>query len=78
MFQSKSINRKWNGYSFRSFKRGPNVLRDAHVVIINGEKDEEFEERILKYNKYLNIFYSNYYSVNSSELRGKKLLAEEE
>ena len=51
------------------------VLKDAQVVIINGGKNLEFEEKILKYNKNLNIFYSNYYSVNTSELRGKKLLA---
>ena len=51
------------------------VLKDAQVVIINGGKNLEFEEKILKYNKNLNIFYSNYYSVNAIELRGKKLLA---
>ena len=35
------------------------ALEDAQVVIINGEKSLEFEQKILQYNKNLNIFYSN-------------------
>ena len=51
------------------------ALEDAQVVIINGEKSLEFEQKILQYNKNLNIFYSNYYPVNSNEFKKKKLLA---
>ncbi len=51
------------------------ALEDAQVVIINGKKSFEFEQKILKYNKNLNIFYSNYYSLNSNEFKKKKLLA---
>ena len=51
------------------------ALEDAQVVIINGGKSLEFEQKILQYNKNLNIFYSNYYPVNSNEFEKKKLLA---
>ena len=51
------------------------ALEDAQVVIINGGKSLEFEQKILQYNKNLNIFYSNYYPVNSNEFKKKKLLA---
>ena len=50
------------------------ALKDSQVVIINGKKDLEFEEKILHYNKNMNIFYSYYYPVNSSEFKEKKLL----
>ena len=51
------------------------ALKDAQVVIINGKKSLEFEEKILQYNKNLNIFYSFYHAVNSSEFKEKKLMA---
>ena len=51
------------------------ALEDAQVVIINGKQSFEFEQKILKYNNNLNIFYSNYYSLNSNEFKKKKLLA---
>ena len=51
------------------------ALEDAQVVIINGNKNLEFEQTILRYNKNLNIFYSNYYPVNLNEFKNKKLLA---
>ena len=49
-------------------------LKDAQVIVINGNKNLKFEEKILRYNKNLNIFYSNYYPVNSNEFKEKKLL----
>ena len=51
------------------------VLKDVQVVIINGGKSKEFEDKMLQYNKNLNIFYSKYYPVNSNEFKKKKLLA---
>ncbi|WP_075533859.1 tetraacyldisaccharide 4'-kinase [Candidatus Pelagibacter communis] len=51
------------------------ALKDSQVVIINGKKNLEFEQKILQYNKNLYIFYSNYYSLNSNEFKKKKLLA---
>ena len=51
------------------------ALQNVQVVIINGKKSLKFEEKIFQYNKNLNIFYSNYYPVNSNEFKEKKLLA---
>jgi tetraacyldisaccharide 4'-kinase len=51
------------------------ALENAQVVIINGKKSLEFEQKILQYNNNLNIFYSNYYPENSNEFKKKKLLA---
>ncbi len=56
-------------------REGLGALEDAQVVIINGKQSLEFEQKILKYNKNLKIFYSNYYSLNSNEFKKKKLLA---
>ena len=51
------------------------ALKDAHLILINGEKNSEFEEKILKINKNLKIFYSYFKPVNIDEFRDYKLLA---
>lgn len=51
------------------------ALKDAHLVLINGEKNSEFEEKILKINKDLKIFYSYFKPINIDEFRNYKLLA---
>ena len=50
-------------------------LKRANIVIINGSKDERFEEKILKINKKLQIYYSSYKPVNIDEFQNKKLIA---
>ena len=50
-------------------------LTQADVVIINGNQDKNFEDKILNINKNLNIFYSYYKPVNLEEFKNKKLLA---
>ena len=52
-----------------------NAVKDAHIVIINGNKDEEFEDKIRKINKSLKIFYANYEPENLSEFLNKKIFA---
>ena len=52
-----------------------NSLKEANLVLINGEKNFYFEERILKINKDLEIFYSYYKPVNINEFNSHKLLA---
>ena len=51
------------------------VLKDIEIVIINGKKNEDFEKKILKINKNLNIFYSHYIPININRFRNKKLFA---
>ena len=50
-------------------------LKDADLILINGKRNVKFENKILKTNKKLNIFYSNYKPINTSQFVGKKLIA---
>tara|TARA_B100001057_G_scaffold219615_1_gene220019 strand:+ start:795 stop:1736 length:942 start_codon:yes stop_codon:yes gene_type:complete len=50
-------------------------LKDANIIIINGEKNKFFENKILNINKKLKIFYSNYKAINLNQFKNKKLLA---
>ena len=52
-----------------------NALSKADIVIVNGERDMSFEEKILKINKNLKIFYSFYKPKNLEKFKNKKLLA---
>lgn len=52
-----------------------NSLKDINIVIINGNKNEIFEEKILKINSSLKIFYSSYEPTNLSDFTNQKLLA---
>ncbi len=50
-------------------------LKNADIVIINGEKDKIFEDKILRINNNLKIFYSFYKPININEFKNEKLLA---
>ena len=50
-------------------------LKEADLILINGKKNIKFEKKILKTNKRLNIFYSDYKPINSNQFKGKKLIA---
>ena len=50
-------------------------LKRANIILINGEKNIKFEDKIFKINKNLEFFYSTYKPVNLSEFKNKKLLA---
>ncbi len=52
-----------------------NTLKNVDVIIINGEKNKFFEDRLLRVNKNLDIFYSSYIPINIDKFKGKKLLA---
>ena len=88
-FQDRKINKDFNIICFNQnqlignglvLPAGPlreslNSLKNAHLVLINGEKDELFEKKILNINKNLHIVYSNYSPKNLNKFRNKKLLA---
>ena len=50
-------------------------LKDAQIVLINGNKDNYFEKKILNINEKLKIFYFSYKATNAEEFRSKKLFA---
>ncbi len=50
-------------------------LKDADIILINGKKNIEFEEKILNVNKDLKIFYTRYKPLNIDQFKNKKLLA---
>ncbi len=52
-----------------------NSLKEADVILINGSKNENFENKILEINKNLKIFYSSYEPKNIDDFKNKKLLA---
>ena len=66
-----------NGFVIPSgpLRENLSVLKDAHLILINGDKNSEFEEKILKINKNLKIFYSYFKPINLEEFKNQKLLA---
>tara|TARA_B100000941_G_scaffold114884_1_gene80712 strand:- start:16 stop:870 length:855 start_codon:yes stop_codon:yes gene_type:complete len=50
-------------------------LKKAQIVLINGKKNNKFEQKILKINKNLSIFYSIYKPKNINRFKNKKLYA---
>ena len=65
-----------NGYLFPSgpLRESLGSLRNANIVIINGDRSLDFEQKILKIQKDLKIYYSNYKPLNIQEFKNKKLL----
>ena len=51
------------------------ILKNVEIVIINGSKNINFENKILDINKKLEIFYSFYKPINLDQFKNKKLLA---
>tara|TARA_B100000963_G_scaffold192203_1_gene167284 strand:- start:9445 stop:10386 length:942 start_codon:yes stop_codon:yes gene_type:complete len=50
-------------------------LKNADVIIINGKKDKKFEEKLIKINEKLEIFYSCYKPINLDQFKNTKLMA---
>ena len=88
-FQDHKIKKDLNLICFNSFQldgnglvlpAGPlresfDSLKRAHIVMINGEKNNSFEERIYKINKNIKIFYSKYDPINVQQFRQGKFIA---
>lgn len=52
-----------------------NAIENADMVLINGEKNEQFEKKLLKFNGKLKILYSYYKPTNIEEFKNHNLLA---
>ena len=50
-------------------------LKNVEIVIINGNKNENFEKKLFSINSNLEIFYSKYTPTNINDFKNKKLLA---
>jgi len=88
-FQDYSIEKKINILCFNSkqligngliIPSGPlrenmNALKKTKIVVINGEKSENFEQKILDISDNIKIFYSKYLPSNISKFKNKKLFA---
>ncbi len=66
-----------NGFILPSgpLRESLNSLKDANIILINGEKNLEFEKKIFNINKSLKIFYSNYKAINVDQFKNRDLLA---
>ena len=48
-------------------------LKSAHIIIINGDQNIEFERKLLEINNEISIFYSRYQLIDIEKYKGKKL-----
>ena len=51
------------------------ALRRSKIILINGKKNEDFENKIKSINNEINIFYSKYIAQNSHKFLNKNILA---
>ena len=51
------------------------ALRRSQIILINGEKNEDFENKIKSINNKINIFYSKYIAQNSNKFLNENILA---
>jgi len=66
-----------NGFVIPSgpLREGLDELQKYQVVLINGKKDIEFEQKLKVYNPMLEFFYFRYVPKNIESLKNKKLIA---
>ena len=66
-----------NGFVFPAgpLREKLTALKEANIVIINGDKNLKFEQKILNINKNIEIFYSLYKPLNIAKFKNKKLFA---
>ena len=72
-------NKQWigNGLTIPSGPLRENLssLKRANCVVINGEKNEDIEKKILSKNSEIKIFYAKYRAKNINEFQNKKVIA---
>lgn len=66
-----------NGYTFPSgpLREKLSSITKNSIILINGEKNPEFEKKLLNLKKDISIFYSNYKLFGVENLKYNKLLA---
>ena len=65
-----------NGHTIPSGPLRENLrsLKDCQIVLINGKKNLEFEDKLKSYNSKLIFFYFNYKLKNQNEFKNRKLI----
>ena len=88
-FQDSSIHRDLNILCFNekqligngyTIPAGPlreplSVLKKSHIILINGNKNADFEEKIKDISNNINIFYSTYLPANVETFKNHRLFA---
>ena len=88
-FQDHSINKNLNILCFNSKQLAGNGLtipsgplreplksvRSSNIIIINGDKNTKFENKIKKFSKNIIFFYTKYVPQKISKFKNKKILA---
>ena len=88
-FQDYSIKKNLNILCFNSnqligngmtlpagpLREGINAIKKTQIVLINGNKNESFEDKILSISNKVKIFYSKYLPENIEEFKNKNLFA---
>ena len=66
-----------NGYILPSgpLREPLSAIKKVQIVVINGEKNILFENKLKKINSKISIFYSKYKLINQKDLNNKKILA---
>ena len=66
-----------NGFSIPSgpLREPISSIKNSQIIIINGNRNENFEKRIKKISNDISIYYSNYLPVNIKKLQNINLLA---
>ena len=50
-------------------------IKNSNLILINGDKDIEFEKKLLSYNAKIKIYYSVYKPINIEKFKNKEILA---
>ncbi len=66
-----------NGHTIPSgpLRESLNAIKGAQIIVINGERNEDFEHKIRRINKNIDIYYSRYLPVNIKDFKNSNLLA---
>ena len=66
-----------NGFSLPAgpLRESLKSIKNSNLILINGDKDIEFEKKLLKYNAKIKIYYSVYKAINTEKFKNKKILA---
>ena len=46
-----------------------NIIKDVSIILINGEKNESFENKLFKINSDIEIYYSKYKPININKFK---------